>query len=350
MIKKFFRKIRDFQNRPLEKKLSELSESVSEVRELLVTTKDFISNTTAEVRNIEKNSMNVAELRQRLVAIERLSTAMHDIIGNTVLSYIQNEFVSSARPQTDSIRQSEIYRYFSRFHVLTERHNANPAEAEKCRVGRTNDGGYIMLKPFSREKIAYSFGICDDVSWDIDMAEDGYQIYQYDHTIDRLPQEHDSFHWQKLGLTGGEGTDDKKGLETLLAKNGHTDTTGMLLKMDIEGDEWDVFAGCPRNVLEQFDQIVVEFHNCAFGNRPLILRALEKLNDSFAVIHVHANNYRPNNYCGDLVLPDVLEVTYVRRGMCKLEKGSLCVPETHDMPNYSNLTDFWLGEWNVTAD
>ena len=103
-------------------------------------------------------------------------------------------------------------------------------------------------------------------------------------------------------------------------------------------------------MLEQFDQIVVEFHNCAFGNRPLILRALEKLNDSFAVIHVHANNYRPNNYCGNLTLPDVLEVTYVRRGMCKLEKGSLCIPKTRDMPNCANLTDFWLGEWNVTAD
>ena len=104
-------------------------------------------------------------------------------------------------------------------------------------------------------------------------------------------------------------------------------------------------------MLEQFDQIVVEFHNCAFGNRSLILRALEKLNDSFAVVHVHANNYQPNNYCGNLTLPDVLEVTYVRRGMCKLEKkGCLCVPEMHDMPDYVNFVDFWLGEWNVTAD
>lgn len=334
MIKRFFRKFRSFLNRPLEKTLSEFNgrlerieskvvseETLSEFRGLLVTIKDFILQTTDEVR-----SMNVAELLRRLVAIEHLSATMHAIIGNTVLSYIQNEFVSSARPLTDSIRQSEMYRYFSRFHALTERHDANPAEAEKCRVGRANDGGYIMLKPFSREKIAYSFGICDDVSWDIDMAENGYQIYQYDHTIDRLPQEHDSFHWHKLGLTGGEETDDKKGLETLLAKNGHTDTTGMLLKMDIEGDEWGVFAGCPRNVLEQFDQIVVEFYNCAFGNRPLILRALEKLNDSFAVVHVHANNYRPNNYCGNLTLPDVLEVTYVRRGMCKLVKSRGAFP------------------------
>ena len=313
MIKRFLRKFRSFLNRPTERALSKLNE--------------------------------------RLVAIEHLSAAMHDIIGNTVLSYIQNEFVSSVRPLTDSIRQSEMYRYFSRFHALTERHDANPAEAEKCRVGRANDGGYIMLKPFSREKIAYSFGICDDVSWDIGMAENGYQIYQYDHTIDRLPQEHDSFHWQKLGLTGGEETDDKKGLETLLANNGHTDTTGMLLKMDIEGDEWGVFAGCPRNVLEQFDQIVVEFHNCAFGNRSLILRALEKLNDSFAVVHVHANNYRPNNYCGNLTLPDVLEVTYVRRGIYKLVKNwGGYIPWECDMPNCANLTDFWLGEWNVGGE
>ena len=42
------------------------------------------------------------------------------------------------------------------------------------RVGRPNDGGYILVDNFnvsSGRHIAYSFGINDDVSWDLDMAQ-----------------------------------------------------------------------------------------------------------------------------------------------------------------------------------
>jgi hypothetical protein len=36
---------------------------------------------------------------------------------------------------------------------------------------------------------------------------------------------------------------------------------------------------------------------------------LTKLNDKFAVVHVHANNYKPLLAIGNLLFPEVLEVT-----------------------------------------
>ena len=35
------------------------------------------------------------------------------------------------------------------------------------RVGRDNDGGYVMVNDFDDVKNAYSCGINDDVSWDL---------------------------------------------------------------------------------------------------------------------------------------------------------------------------------------
>ncbi|MBQ4430570.1 MAG: hypothetical protein II877_03625, partial [Synergistaceae bacterium] len=106
------------------------------------------------------------------------------------------------------------------------------------RVGRDNDGGYVMLDDFGGG-IAYSFGIAGDVSWDKDMASRGYDVYMYDHTIDGLPEDNPRFHWSKLGISDGMTHDGRlKSLEELIASNGHEGKHNMILKMDVEGAEW----------------------------------------------------------------------------------------------------------------
>ncbi len=120
-----------------------------------------------------------------------------DILLESVLSYCQNEFAG------DSAKETDMYKYISEIHSLTKIHSVVSNGYEKCRVGRERDGGYVMVKPFSREKIAYSLGIAADVSWDLEMADADYQIYQYDHTINALPEQNKSFHWKKVGVIGG---------------------------------------------------------------------------------------------------------------------------------------------------
>lgn len=56
------------------------------------------------------------------------------------------------------------------------------------RIGRKNDGGYVMFDDFESRKYAYSIGIADDVSWDRDIASRGLDVYMYDHTIQGLPE------------------------------------------------------------------------------------------------------------------------------------------------------------------
>jgi hypothetical protein len=58
---------------------------------------------------------------------------------------------------------------------------------DKVRLGRFFDGGYVMLDAFDGVLAAYSLGINDDVSWDLDMAARGVPVFQYDHTIEAPP-------------------------------------------------------------------------------------------------------------------------------------------------------------------
>jgi hypothetical protein len=107
-----------------------------------------------------------------------------------------------------------------------------------------------MVDAFNGVEIAYSLGICDDVSWDFDIAQLGIDVYQYDHTIDKLPFEHGRFHWEKIDISHtSEGN--LKSLGDLITENRHSSATNMLLKCDIEGSEWlsfEIRASHPKDL------------------------------------------------------------------------------------------------------
>ncbi|HND54024.1 MAG TPA: FkbM family methyltransferase [Pirellulaceae bacterium] len=144
----------------------------------------------------------------------------------------------------------------------------------KARIGREGDGGYIVFdRQLEHLAAVYSYGIGDDVSFDLALAH-GYRlpIYQYDHTIRASPVEHDLFQFRR----------ERGGAESLrrhLATNGHAFCRSLLLKMDIEGDEWDVINGCSDDLLGQFEQVVLEVHRLDRDDdsQAAALRRLNKL-------------------------------------------------------------------------
>lgn len=192
------------------------------------------------------------------------------------------------------------------------------------RVGNTNDGGYVMLDDFQEEGIAYSFGICDDVTWDRAMAERGYEVYMYDHTINGLPEEHPAFHFFRKGIAGETCRAELDTLEHYIHANHHEAEQHMILKMDVEGAEWESLLACPEEVLQSFDQIVLELHDLILhpdAQGEGILRTLAKLNETHALVHLHANNYSNEYQIDGRIFADVVEVTYARRAIYDCEPG-----------------------------
>lgn len=219
------------------------------------------------------------------------------------------------------------------------------------RKGRINDGGYIMLDHGLDAKIAYSLGIGDDVSWDLDMATMGCQIWQYDNTIACLPTEHPSFHWKqvKIGPVTGAGV---MSLSDIIRENGHSDEFGMLLKMDIEGAEWNVFSRQENaTVLPQFSQIVIELHKLIPDNdvrSENVIAVLARISETHQCIHVHPNNWGYLGIVGGVMIPDTLEVTYVRKGDHEFERCNKTFPTGLDMSCRPEAPDFFLGAVGCT--
>lgn len=228
-----------------------------------------------------------------------------------------------------------------------------PMSAEgfaKVRVGRPNDGGYVMIDDFAGVDAAYSFGISDDVSWDGQIADLGVDVFQYDHTIEALPEDHARFFWRKLGV--GPAEDEALPVSTLsaiLLKNGHRSDADLILKMDVEGAEWDVFSAIEPSELDRFRQIVVEMHFLDKFVDPAwrrkMLDAVTNLTTHHQLVHVHANNWGCWSIMGGIALPTVLELTLVRRrGKVFVDRGET-FPTPIDMPNRADRADYHLGHF-----
>lgn len=224
------------------------------------------------------------------------------------------------------------------------------------RIGRNYDGGYVMVDDFSKCEAAYSFGISDDVSWDLDIAKRGIDVFLYDHTIEKLPIQNDNFHFFKTGVCGTSGENTNlKTLEEILTENGHIANKNLILKIDIEGAEWEVFSKTPSETIENFAQIVVEFHgvNSVHDGHKFntMLGVFEKLNKTHQVVHVHANNYGSYDIIGGVPLPISFEITYLRKMDNHFVPSHKYYPvQGLDMPNNPNTADIFLGYYSMFAD
>jgi hypothetical protein len=258
-----------------------------------------------------------------------------------------------AREDPATVRETPEYRRVAEVVGLLQ-----PCRVEGLgfvRIGAGNDGGYVMLDALAAPHVAaaYSCGVGDDVSWDLDVASHGIDVWLFDHTVPRLPAEHPRFRFARTGLTGRVAAPRCRTLGQLIAANGHEGRRDLILKMDIEGAEWDVLDETATATLEQFQQIVVEFHDVAKVLDPVLRKplvaVLEKLNRTHQVVHVHGNGCDVPVWIGDLVLPQVTEVTYVRRrdfeGRFVPHTGTF--PTELDRPNRPGFPDVFLGRFGA---
>jgi hypothetical protein len=222
---------------------------------------------------------------------------------------------------------------------------------KKVRFGSLHDGGYVILDDFRDVDTVFSFGIDKDATWDLDIAKKGITVYQFDHTIDRPPITDNSrliFAKKRISTEAGP---DSESLCSLVAQHDkHNIDPNILLKIDIECDEWAIFDKAPSEILRRFSQIVGEFHffegfSADARCRRLINRVLRKLVDSYAVIHIHANNHGDFHKAGNLAFPNVLEITFANRNLYSFSETDETFPGPLDAPNDPNRPDVHLDIW-----
>ena len=220
----------------------------------------------------------------------------------------------------------------------------------KCRVGRAADGGYVMLDDLDCIGICYSLGAGPDVSWDCEMAERGAEIFLYDHTVQRPPAEHPRLHHFRVGITHDRLlAPDFKRIDDLIVDNGHEDRDDMVLKVDIEGHEWDSLSVLDTAVFARFRQILVEFHGLRMLNidsfRARARHLFSKLRQTHEVIHVHGNNFAGMPVVEGIPISDCIEISFAARPYYSFAQTNEIFPGRLDFPNNSTIADLFLGSF-----
>lgn len=210
------------------------------------------------------------------------------------------------------------------------------------RVGSAHDGGYVLLDDYDTASGVLSGGAGDNVDFEIQLAQAGLDVHVYDHTVEQLPDAAGdpriTFVHEPLGP---EGVD----LAAAIARLG-SEGADLLLKVDIDGGEWDLFAAA-ADVLPRFRQIALELHGLhQVGDalwRERALEALSVVNRTHAPVHVHPNNHGAYAIVGGVPLPDIIEVTFARRDAYQLVDDDTVSRPTLDQPNDPRRPEYSLG-------
>jgi hypothetical protein len=192
-----------------------------------------------------------------------------------------------------------------------------------------------------------SFGIGPSVHFELGMASRGHNILMFDHTVEELPEKHPRFTWFREGVASH--SEPERGLFTLAVHMEKLPSRcdGPILKLDIEGYEWDVLDTVPIDFLLRFEQIALELHGLERLEEPAFNSAaqkiLEKLTTHFTLCHVHANNFNiPRVLAGCFLVPGTLELSYIRSDLVTRALSTTIYPTALDAPNYHQFPDVLL--------
>ena len=118
-----------------------------------------------------------------------------------------------------------------------------------------------------------------------------------------------------------------KTLNELLIENGHTQEKNMILKIDIEDNEWDTLNEISDSVLNQFKYIIMEFHFWKIEQYlGLYMNCLKKLMKFHQIFHIHCCNCIKLLILGDNPICNTIEVSYIKKEGNEFKKDESIYP------------------------
>ena len=185
------------------------------------------------------------------------------------------------------------------------------------RLGEKNDGGYLVPDDFVGIDKNYSAGVGFLTQFEKDL-ETRYLIksnmLDFNEIEKNILPSKASFLKKKLGLVSNN---QEISINDWIIK----DDKDIILKLDIEGDEYASLIDISKKNLKKVRILVIEFHDLRNLRNDIFLnlfdKVINKLNNYFYVCHLHINNISKIKKIGDYLVPDMVEMTFIRKNRVK---------------------------------
>lgn len=254
-----------------------------------------------------------------------------------------------------SVRDMLLYRGFGRLQLVKEAPIANlllqlQPKSQKyglIRIGSRNDGGYLipnLPNLAQRVDIIFSPGVAKNSDFELHFALQGIKCYLADASVEGPNITHNNLIFLKkfIGLRRDSNFISMRSW----IESSTIDFNSGILQMDIEGDEYENLLTLPSEYLQKFSILVIEFHSLY----RLIQRdfftlfecTLENILSNFEPVHLHPNNSGRISKIYNLQIPNVIEMTFLRKDLF-FGDGSRCkIPNPLDAPNRLDLQDITI--------
>jgi|TARA_B110000483_G_scaffold223938_1_gene282244 hypothetical protein len=189
---------------------------------------------------------------------------------------------------------------------------------EMIRLGEEKDGGYFVPKNLENISFCMTAGVGDLIKFEYDLAEKGIKCFMADNSVDKPPLEHKNFFFLKKFI-GNTLTKDFISFDEW--KNSipiDLENEKGILKIDIEGDEYDLLNSLDKKLIGKFSIIIIEFHHLNSILNPMafeyINNIFNKILYSHNIVHLENNKVtKPVEYFKNEKLYDMVEITFLNK-------------------------------------
>ena len=227
----------------------------------------------------------------------------------------------------------------------------------KFRVGKANDGGYVIASLPGMYDGCLAGGVLDDISFEEQLITIyPMECYAFDGTISNIQTKNVHFVQKNLAA---ETTSTTTNLEEYMVNK-----SNLFLKMDIEGHEFRVLPSIiHRGDIQKVKQLVLEVHTPAdiqlaphyyqglsdITNETMF-RMMKDLNQTHTLVHFHANNAPPMQRIDGIDVPHVFELTWIRNDFVQQRlRNTESFPTKMDMKNMPSKPEYYFTGFPYTS-
>jgi len=166
---------------------------------------------------------------------------------------------------------------------------------------------------------ALSLGVSSYSPWDLEMANMGYEVLEFDASIEQSPYpKHPNIRFVKKFI-GTTNSDNTISLESIISEYKFNKNAHNIMQCDIENAEWDILEHIDIGLIAQyFSQVIFEFHECDPDNEEASQRRfkiLESIRAFYSPIWTHFNHYGGMIIGEGLIFCPTIEVAYIRNDL-----------------------------------
>lgn len=203
------------------------------------------------------------------------------------------------------------------------------------RIGGNEDGGYCIPNSLSEIECFFSPGYGGIKTFEDELALKNIPSYICDGSYQSIDALLGMQYFVQKNIAAYDGRNCVS-LQTLIEESKFSRSHNLGLQMDIEGDEYEILDSLETTILQKFQMLLIEFHDLELlvvskRHCEKVTRVMKKLLETHDLVHVKANNAGGTISFKGSNLPNVIELSFLRKGERTLSEG-----EVHSHCNFLN--------------